>query len=324
MFDFVGVGALVLLAALFGWLALRARRATHALVKWGGLVLSGLLAVVCTTVLLVALVGFYKLGHQPYAYPALDLKVAGTPEQVARGTKFIGFCAACHSPAGQPPLTGQDFAKEGPPLGTLYAPNLTPAGEIHAWSDGEIIRAIRGGLHQSGRPLLIMPSDVFRNLSDADVQAIVAALRAQPAEGTASPPTRLNVLAAVFVGAGMFPTSAQPPITAPVLAPAADTSAAYGHYLVSILGCQLCHGEHLTGGTGGKMGPPQGPDLTFLLSRWSAAEFTSTLRTGVDPAQHTLAEGMPWKMISAFASDDDLKAIHAYLHGLRASAAPAH
>ncbi len=316
VFDIVGVGALVVLAALFGWLALRARRATHAPVKWGGLALSGLLAVVCSAALVVALVGFYKLSYPPYRYPVSDLKVAGTPEQLARGTKFIVFCAACHGPAGNPPLAGQDFSKGGPPIGTLYAPNLTPAGEINGWSDGEIIRAIRGGVHQSGRPLLIMPSEILRNLSDVDVQAIVTALRAQPASATASPPTRLNVLGALFVGAGLFPTSAQRPITTPVVAPAEDTSAEYGHYLVSILGCQLCHGEHLTGGTGGKMGPPQGPDLTHLVPRWSEADFARTLRTGVDPVQHTLAETMPWKLYSAFASDDDLKAIHAYLHGL--------
>ena len=315
MFDVVGVGALVLLAALFGWLALRSRRATHAIVKWGGLGLSGRLAAIGSAAVIVALVGFYKLNHQPY--PVSDLKVSGTPEQLARGTKFIAFCAACHGPEGKPPLAGVAFSKGGPPIGTMYAPTLTPAGEINGWSDGEIIRAIRGGLHRSGRPLLVMPSEFLRNLSDADVQAIVVALRAQPATGTVSPPTRLNTLGALFIGAGMFPTSAQQPITAPVVAPAEDTSAAYGQYLVSILGCRLCHGEHLTGGTGGKMGPPQGPDLTHLVSRWSAAEFANTLRTGVDPAQHTLAEGMPWKMISAFASDDDLKAIHAYLHGLK-------
>ena len=39
------------------------------------------------------------------------------------------------------------------------------------------------------------------------------------------------------------------------------------------------------------------------------------MRTGVDPYNHTLA-GMPWKAISTFASDEDLKAIYAYLHGL--------
>ena len=71
-------------------------------------------------------------------------------------------------------MVGQDFSKGGPPVGTLYGANLTPAGEIKDWSDGEIIRAIREGVHKTGRSLIIMPSEVFRHLSDVDVQAIVA------------------------------------------------------------------------------------------------------------------------------------------------------
>lgn len=269
---------------------------------------------VCSVALVVALVGFYQLSYPPYHYTVSDLKVAGTPEQLARGAKFLSFCAACHAPSGKPPLTGQNFSEGGPPLGTLYAPNLTPAGELKDWSDGEIIRAIREGIHRSGRPLIVMPSEFFRNLSDADVQAVVAALRAQPATSPASPPTRLNVLAALFVGAGLFPTTAQKPITAAVVGPAEGTSADYGQYLVSFLGCRLCHGENLTGGTAGKKFPPAGPDLVHLVPGWSEADFIRTLRTGVDPVQHTLnPEAMPWKMYSGFASDDDLKAIRAYL-----------
>jgi mono/diheme cytochrome c family protein len=313
MFDVFGVMAMVLLIAGFGWLALRARRASRALVKWGGLGLSGLLAVACSGALVVALVGFYKLSYPPYHYTVSDVKVAGTPEQLARGAKFLSFCAACHAASGQPPLAGQNFSEGGPPIGRLYAPNLTPAGEIKDWSDGEIIRAIREGVHRSGRPLIIMPSEFFRNLSDTDVQAIVAALRAQPATSTASPPTKLNVLGALFIGAGLFPTTAQEPITTAVVAPAEGTSADYGQYLVSFLGCRLCHGENLTGGTPGKKFPPAGPDLPHIVSRWSEEGFVRTFRTGVDPVQHTLTEAMPWKMYSGFASDDDLKAIHAYL-----------
>ena len=66
----------------------------------------------------------------------------------------------------------------------------------------------------------------------------------------------------------------------------------------------------------GGLGPPAGPNLTLILSPWSVEDFIHTLRRGVDPYHHTLAEGMPWKEISTFASDDDLKAMYTYLHGL--------
>lgn len=52
------------------------------------------------------------------------------------------------------------------------------------------------------------------------------------------------------------------------------------------------------------------------MPKWSESELSKTIRTGVDPTEHMLGEGMPWKDIAAFASDDDLKAMYTYLHGL--------
>jgi mono/diheme cytochrome c family protein len=152
MFDFLGVTVLVSLAALGTWLAMRARRAQNRVAKWVGLVLSSLLATISTLAVGVALIGFDKLNFPPHRPAVTDLKVAGSPEQVARGARFGELCAACHSPDGNVPLAGQDFFKEGPPFGTLYAPNLTPAGEIKDWSDGEIVRAIREGCIRADEP----------------------------------------------------------------------------------------------------------------------------------------------------------------------------
>lgn len=318
MFDVFGALALVALAALFGWLAARAWRAERAALKWVGLVLSGLLAVCFALALGVALVGFYKLNVAPYRNTVAAVAVAGTPEQVARGARFAGICAGCHSAKEKPPLAGRIFTIDGG--GVLAAANLTPAGEIKDWSDGEIIRAIREGVHKSGRPLVIMPSEVFHNLSDADAQSIVAYLRSQPAVEPNTPPTKLNVLAALVVGAG-FPTAAQPPITHPIVAPAAGTTPEYGKYLVSILTCRMCHGEYLTGGKPGRGGPPA-PNLAVIVPTWSETGFLTTLRTGIDPVGHTLGAGMPWKAFSDFASDDDLEAIYAYVRGLTPVASP--
>ena len=316
MFDILGVTGLLALALFATWLATRARRANRRLVKWVGLVLSSVLTLACTLAIGLALVGFYKINFPPHRPAVTELRVAGTPDQVARGARFGAFCALCHSPNANVPLVGADFTRGGPPIGTMYATNLTPAGEIKNSSDAEVIRAIREGVHKSGRALVIMPSEVFHNLSDVDVQAIVAYLRSQPAAGPNTPTTKLNVVGALFIGAGLAPTSAQPPITQPIVAPAEDASADYGKYLVSILGCRLCHGENLAGRTSGGPGPPGGPNLTVIVPKWSVEDFNHTLRTGVDPYNHTLTRGMPWKQISSFASDEDLKAIYTYLHGL--------
>ena len=91
-----------------------------------------------------------------------------------------------------------------------------------------------------------MPSQAYRNLSDADVQALVAYLRSQPAVDNPQPARNLNVLAALFLGAGMFPPSAQAPVGS-VTAPPAGATAEYGEYLVPIGGCADCHGVKLDG-----------------------------------------------------------------------------
>ncbi len=321
--NIVSFLVLFALVAFFAWLTKRAWGSKRKFLKWPALILSGLLTLVLALVTLVALIGLYKISA-PQGNPVAAVKVAGTPDQVARGAKFAGFCAGCHSTSGKPPLDGSkgDFISgDAPPVGSLYPPNLTPAGEIKDWSDGEIIRAIREGVHKSGRALIIMPSAQFHNLSDADVQSIVAYLRSQPAvpnkPQTDTPSNGLNLLGALFIGSGIFPTSAQPPITQPVVAPPEGTTADYGKYLIANIGCRECHGENLAGGTPGGFGPPAGPNLTQLVPKWSEADFVKTIRTGVDPTGKSLnPDQMPWKEISGFASDDDLKAIYAYLHGL--------
>jgi mono/diheme cytochrome c family protein len=318
MFDTLGVIILLFLAAIGTWLALRSRRANNRGVKWVGLVLSTVVTVALVFAVGIVVVGYYKINFPPYHPSVSDVKVVATPELLARGEKFAKVCAGCHSPDGKLPLAGRNFLEGGgPPAGTLYAANLTPAGEISGWSDAELIRAIREGLHKSGRSLIVMPSGAFRNLSDVDVHAIVAYLRMQPATGRNHPATKLNVVGAALIGAGLPLMSAQPPITQPVVAPAEGVSAEYGKYLVSVLACQECHGQELAGRKAGGPGPPAGPNLTAIVPAWTAEGFVHTLRTGVDPANHTLAEAMPWKDISSFANDNDLMAIYAYLHGLK-------
>ncbi len=316
--NVIALLVLLALAVLFGGLTRRSWRSRRKILKWLGLILSGLLTLVFAFALVAGLIGLYKL-NAPQNNPVPIVTVATTSEQIARGEKFALFCAGCHSSTSQPPLDGGAQSFTGP-LGALYPPNLTPAGEIKDWSDGEIIRAIREGVHKNGRPLLVMPAEVFHNLSDADVQAIVAYLRSQPAiqhePRVDTPSNGLNIFGTLLAGAGVLPTSAQSPITRPVVAPPTST-ADYGKYLISVIGCRVCHGADLAGGTSSPFGgPPVGPNLTAIVPKWSEADFIKTIRTGADPAGHALSDQMPWKAISAFATDDDLKSIYAYLHAL--------
>jgi mono/diheme cytochrome c family protein len=292
--NVVSVLVLILLIGLFAWLAWRLWHARNGLVRWLGGILSSLLTLVAVALTVVVLLGFYRMNVAPYKYSQADVKVAMTPEQIAIGERYAHICADCHSSAGNLPLDGskENFLVGGPPVGVLYAPNLTPAGPLKDWSDAEIARAIREGVDKDGRPLVIMPSSAFHALSDADVQALVAYLRSQPPVERHLPQRDLNALAAVFLGAGMFPTSAQPPITQPVSAPPPGT-AAYGEYLTRAVGCRDCHGPNLEGTSGGQ--GPAAPNLTVIVPHWSEENLMNLFRNGIAPSGNPVSDEMPWK-----------------------------
>jgi mono/diheme cytochrome c family protein len=332
MFDTVGVLVVIGLILLFGFLTARAWRLTNALLKWGGVVIGGLLTLIPTALLVLALVGFYKL-NQRHDNPVANIQVAGTAAQIARGEQLAHGCINCHTPVDQLPLSGSNFAvKFGlPPLGTLYAPNLTPSGDITDWTDGELIRAIREGIHKNGRSLLIMPADNFRNLSDDDVQAIVAYLRSQPATGGPTPANRFNLLGAVFMNLSDFRTAQQP--VGSVTAPQPGTTA-YGKYMVDVIGCRSCHGDQLQGRVeSGQPGPPAGPNLTQIVPQWTEEEFMTFFNTGKLPGGGTvpiltLPSGfseprMPWPLVRAATTDAELHDIYTYLHSLPPVDSPA-
>ncbi len=313
--NIVSLLVLVLFAGGFAWLFSRALRAKRLLVKASGLILSGLLTLVFAVVSLVAVIGLVKMeGH--HANPVADLKVSGTPEQIARGEQLAWGCADCHSPTLDLPLSGstENLISDGPPLGVLYATNLTPAGPLSGWNDGEIVRAIREGIGQDGRSLIAMPSQAYRHLSDADVQALVAYLRSQPAIENPQPPRNLNLLAALFLGAGLFPPSAQAPVGS-VTTPPAGPTAEYGGYLVAAGGCADCHGAKLDGVPPNSFVPPA-PPLKPFAAGMSEAQFMAVFREGRRIDGSPVAEGMPWKNIGKTMSDDDLRAVQAYLRAL--------
>jgi mono/diheme cytochrome c family protein len=119
---------------------------------------------------------------------------------VERGKYLVGImdCTACHtagSMAGAPDpakyLAGSDIGFEIPDLGIFYPPNLTPdhGTGIGAWSEQDIVTALRTGARPDGRELApIMPWRSYAALTDDDVQAIAAYLKSLPPVEHAVPP----------------------------------------------------------------------------------------------------------------------------------------
>jgi mono/diheme cytochrome c family protein len=278
--------------------------------KWGGSGMAALSAVLAGLIGALLLAGVFKL-HARSA-PPVTLKVAGTEDQIRRGQSIAdGFCSACHSDTGT--MTGGlDIGKHFPlPVGSFVASNLTPAGELSRWSDGDIYRAIRNGVDREGHWLIVMSYTNAGKVSDEDIQALIAYLRSLPAAGqpTPNPPDHLSALGLVMLGAGLLPTG-KPTSTDSIVAPPQGPTVQYGEYIVSYQDCRECHGQKLTGGTPGQLGP-LGPDLS-LVKQWTFEAFAATMRTGVDPNGHTLGKEMPWRPIGRM-NDETLRALYEYL-----------
>ena len=266
----------------------------------------------------------------PTLSAAAGLDTAGL---VARGeyiVRNVAVCGGCH--AADPerdvdgPLSGGLEFKDWR-IGTARAANLTsdPATGLGAWSEAEIVRAIRNGEAKDGRLLApVMPYDWFSQMSDGDALAVARYLKSLP-------PVRHEVKQRhnIWFGLGkLFFLGPKGPQQ--VSAPARAPTAAYGAYLSQHVGlCAECH----TPRTGirsmpdrrrlfaGTARPPKDfpanpanltPDAATGIGRWSEADFLRTLRTGVDPKGDTLHPFMPWRQVRRM-SDDDLRAIYRFL-----------
>ena len=97
----------------------------------------------------------------------------------ASGATLVGPCKVCHGPD----LAGTSTPLNGYAAGVkLFAPNLTPDKEtgIGSWNDAQLRVAIREGLDQEGK-ILCPQMKHYPNIPAADLEAIIATLRAQPA-----------------------------------------------------------------------------------------------------------------------------------------------
>lgn len=309
------LAVLVGLVVLFAFLAVRAWRSKNGVVKWVGVIVAGLLAVIFALVTLVIGKGAFDL-FRPYPVAAASVTIEGTPEQIARGEHLAAFlCASCHTENGELPLSGGKNLSDdsGIPLGDVYPPNITPAGRIKDLTDADIFRILRTGVEPGGR-LTAMGFFPVRNLSDDDAKAVIAYLRhSQAVEGTKPPLSPSPVLAA-FVALGFIKAEGANLPIQPVTAPPKAASKEYGEYVANFGDCRGCHGPDLTGNAP-PPAPPGASNLTVVVPQWSKDDFFKAMRTGVDPTGHQISPPMPWKTIGKL-DDVELEALYEYLHGL--------
>ena len=301
----------------------------------------GLGLVILAAVLIAAI--SLTIGWRPFlgprARPLTNRKFESTPERLARGrylANAVSGCMFCHSEhdwksPGDPVVesrlgAGQIFPVADMP-GTVVAPNLTPDSGTGAgtWSDDQLARAIREGIGYDGRTLFpLMPYEHFRTMPDEDLASVVVYLRSlQPVQ---NPLPRTEI---VFPVKYLIRNAPQP-VTSPVPSGQSADPVERGRYLVQIAGCSDCHtlqkqgqpiaalafagGFELKGPFGTVTSSNITPDPSGI-SYYDENLFIQAMRTGKVGAR-ALNPIMPWIMLRNM-TDDDLKAVFAYLRTLK-------
>jgi len=287
--------------------------------KWVGIGLGGLVGVVLILAVVLYAMGRARI-HRAYTVGE-DFTIPASAEAVARGkllTSSTVGCLECHAPNG----AGNVFFENEAPFGTMAAPNLTTgAGGVGGMSDAEWERAVRHGIGNDGRVLIIMPSHHFAWMSDEDLGAVLAYIKSLPPVDNVLPARSLHPLLYIMGTAGMLGDLPVEMIDHQAAHPASiapSTDAAYGEYLTHLATCYDCHGPALDGVSAG--GPPADvppPNITGggEVGGWTLEQFQTALKTGVTPSGRTLSDEMPWKLFGQM-SDDNLEAIYNYLQTL--------
>jgi mono/diheme cytochrome c family protein len=206
----------------------------------------------------------------------------------------------------------------------VRAPNLTPGpgSAVAAYKDVDWVRTIRHGVKPNGRPAIIMPSEDYARLTDADMGALVAYVRQLPAAPGAGTELKLPLPVMALYGLGMIQdAAAKIDHTLPPPAPVPEAATAeHGAYVVQ--SCIGCHGPTLAGGRipGGPPDWPPAADLTPRadgpMARYGDAQsFAAMLRSGRRPDGSAVSPVMPFASLKEL-SEVDVNAVYAYLKTL--------
>ncbi len=257
--------------------------------------------------------------EQVYAIPLPAVERSTDPAVLARGqhlARSLAGCALgdCHGAD----LSGGRVTDSGP-VGSMAAPNITPAGMAAAYSDAELLRLIRHGVKRDGRGVRFMPAQEFNWLSDADMAAVISYVRSVPPVEKPNAAMTIGALGKILDRQGLIPIDVARRIDhAQIeLGPEPSPTVLYGRFIGRLC---ACHGETLSGGPI-PGAPPDFPvplNITMHetgLKGWTYEDFTQLAMTGRRKNGDKLAAFMP---VEALANMDDVerRALWAYLESM--------
>src|SRR5574338_161240 len=293
--------------------------------KLVGKVIGGLLALIVVALGVIFALSQRRIG-KAYTVAGHDVAVPTDSVALARGEHVANLrgCIACHSEG----LGGAVFIDVAP-VARLHAANLTSGAggvavnykETKDWE-----RSIRQGVNPAGRALLFMPSHEFYGMSDEDLGALIAYIRARAPVDRALPDQSVGPIGRVLFLSGKLPlvpaelVDHDAPRPTP---PVPGITPEYGRYLAAT--CTGCHGEGLSGGpipgAPPEMAVPQNitPDTVTGIGKWTETEFATAVRTGMRPNGIAISPDMPFKSFAHF-TDDEIAAVWAYVRSMPAKA----
>jgi len=252
---------------------------------------------------------------------AVDVRGMGVVSDeaaLARGKYLFASrgCSECHGANGAGHVVIDD------PGGLhVRSPNITPGGAAAGYSEADWVRVIRHGVKKDGRAVMIMPSEDYNRLTDADVAALIAYLRSLPPAPGGAAEFKVPLPLKALYGFGVIKDAAEKidHSLSPAQPVAEAVSPEHGNYVANM--CFGCHGEHLSGGKipGGPPDWPPAANLTpgdgSIMPVYETPEkFKAMFRSG-KRANGTSIPVMPFESLRAL-NDTDVEALYVYLKTL--------
>ncbi|MBX3610457.1 MAG: cytochrome c [Hydrogenophaga sp.] len=228
-------------------------------------------------------------------------------------------CVDCHGANG----AGRTFVDDGGL--TIAGPNITTGsgGVVGAYQPVDWVRTIRHGVTPQGRALMVMPSEDYNRFTDDDLAALVAHIRALPAQSGQGAVVKLPLPVKALYGFGVIKdAAARIDHSLPPQAPVAEgVTLEHGRYVANM--CVGCHGVGLAGGKipGGPPDWPSAANLTpgegSVMGHYPDADALIAMFRSGQRSDGTAVQVMPFESLREM-NETDLRALHLFLKALPA------
>lgn len=285
------------------------------ILKWFLLGLGGVVGLALIGVLVIYIV----LGNdfaRTFNVPGSNFVVPDDEASITEG-KRLATLRGCYSGCHGETANGNIFFDVWD--GTnLVSPDIARA--VRNYPNEDVERIIRHGVRPDGTSVIrVMPSQMFYNLSDEDLGAIVAYLKTVPPGDEQLPDTSFGPFARLLLFTfkqeiGSLMAAELIDHDKPRVRPARHSLLEHGRYLTLTV-CTECHGNDLRGI------PFDGTPTLAIVAAYGIDDFRVLMRTGepIGDRELDLMKEVAAGRFSHF-TDREIDALHRYLQTLAATA----